>query len=426
MVKPDPPPFRRRTFFSSHITIQPKINVPSSSGARASSNTILAALSPPKDLPASNSKKASKFDQETNNTSGTDALGEAPISSVENDKRGNTHTPTIVRNASTDNIAMKKVSSNSQDGKSLAIGKMKVSPEPPRAQRTAVAGPPPNNDVPGASADEIRPQVTRKYWSSSNPSEHNQGEVPERQDSRIITSARNGNTAAATSDFSTVHGGEAPVMTPRSAAGSSTQRNTRAVNQSIRPTEKRFLRGGFYCQDDHAKAPHKLVSKVLMRREAELKLKSGTPNGNDHYRPAFPPLPYDYGHELFFGEQHDFVLPFNIQTEFENGTLDGKKKPAPYSKLRASELGLAFFVSQGVADSQDVFPERPRVMAAVHAVCRCDSESGCGDNCINRIMSYLCGRDCPCGENCTNKSLVKRNNPKLKISYVRAYTRAQS
>lgn len=68
---------------------------------------------------------------------------------------------------------------------------------------------------------------------------------------------------------------------------------------------------------------------------------------------------------------------------------------------------------------KDVYPERGRVMATVHAVCRCDPESGCGDNCINRIMSYLCGRDCPCGENCTNKSLVKRKTPSVKLTYVR-------
>jgi hypothetical protein len=106
------------------------------------------------------------------------------------------------------------------------------------------------------------------------------------------------------------------------------------------------MEAGFYCQDDFAKSPHKLVSKVLMRREAESKLKSKYPKANAAYRPelnrpAFPPLPYDYGYELFFGEQHDFVLPFNIRSESENGLLDGKKKPAPYSKLRASERFLS-------------------------------------------------------------------------------------
>ena len=66
----------------------------------------------------------------------------------------------------------------------------------------------------------------------------------------------------------------------------------------------------------------------------------------------------------------------------------------------------------------DVYPERNRYLAPFTAVCRCDPESGCGDNCINRIMSYLCGRDCPCGDDCGNKSLSRRKGAATKVVYV--------
>ena len=58
------------------------------------------------------------------------------------------------------------------------------------------------------------------------------------------------------------------------------------------------------------------------------------------------------------------------------------------------------------------------MVADVQAICRCDPESDCGDNCINRIMSYLCGKNCPCGARCTNKSLAKRKGASVKVSYV--------
>jgi hypothetical protein len=112
---------------------------------------------------------------------------------------------------------------------------------------------------------------------------------------------------------------------------------------SVVPPLKEYMEAGFYCQDDMAKSPHQLISKVLQRREAEERLKSRKSGGlriNFLDRPSFPPLPYDYGYQLFFEEEQDFVLPFNIRREAETGRLDAKKRPAAYSKLRASKSPL--------------------------------------------------------------------------------------
>jgi hypothetical protein len=184
---------------------------------------------------------------------------------------------------------------------------------------------------------------------------------------------------------------------------------------------KEYMESGTYCQDDRAKAPYTLVSKVLKRREAEEKSKSRKTGTSilrviDINRPIFPPLPYDYGHELFFGEQHDFTIPFNIRQEAESGRLDRKKRPAAYSKLRASET--PYPIPTCSADATDVFPERSRMQTSVRAVCECKPDSGCGTRCINVLMSYLCGRDCPCGDKCTNRSLAKRKGPKVEVFYV--------
>jgi hypothetical protein len=105
---------------------------------------------------------------------------------------------------------------------------------------------------------------------------------------------------------------------------------------------KSYMDSGMYCQDDHAKSPYKLISRVLFRREAEEKAKSRLKVHPDIQiqiinRPTFPPLPYDHGYKLFFEEVKEFILPFDIRQEAEKGFLDGNRKPAHYDKLKASK-----------------------------------------------------------------------------------------
>lgn len=73
-------------------------------------------------------------------------------------------------------------------------------------------------------------------------------------------------------------------------------------------------------------------------------------------------------------------------------------------------------------DTADQFLERSKRLADPQEVqfaqCKCDPSSGCGDNCINRIMGYICGKACPCGEYCTNKSLSRRKGKSTKVVWV--------
>ncbi|ORY23811.1 hypothetical protein BCR39DRAFT_472897, partial [Naematelia encephala] len=94
----------------------------------------------------------------------------------------------------------------------------------------------------------------------------------------------------------------------------------------------------------------------------------------------------------------------------------------PYSKLRGSEsLSRVSHQSRfSCLYLPDVFPERNKLMSDHNAICNCDPESRCGENCINRAMNYLCGKECPCGDLCENKSLAKRRMVPTKVVYTGA------
>ena len=116
---------------------------------------------------------------------------------------------------------------------------------------------------------------------------------------------------------------------------------------------KSFMESGIYCQDDHAKSPYKLISRVLFRREAEEKAKSRQKVHPDIQvqiinRPTFPPLPYHHGYKLFFEEVKEFLLPFDIRQEAEKGLLDGNRKPAHYDKLKASSCFNRSYMGSGL------------------------------------------------------------------------------
>jgi hypothetical protein len=118
---------------------------------------------------------------------------------------------------------------------------------------------------------------------------------------------------------------------------------------------KSYMESGMYCQDDHAKSPYKLISRVLFRREAEEKAKSMQKVHPDIQvqiinRPTFPPLPYDYGYKLFFSKVNEFLLPFDIRQEAEKGLLDGNRKPAHYDKLKASTCSNQSYMCSGLTN----------------------------------------------------------------------------
>ncbi|KAL7424382.1 hypothetical protein Q5752_000064 [Cryptotrichosporon argae] len=168
--------------------------------------------------------------------------------------------------------------------------------------------------------------------------------------------------------------------------------------------KKEFMAAGLYCQDATPPPDRTLVSRAAAASDAPSiprgRKRTSTASASastsaDGQASSFPPLPLDHGYRKFFETEHEFQLPYNIMWESERGVLDGKKRPPLFQKLRSN-----------------AFPERAKTVADAPAVCKCDPEVGCGDNCINKLMSYLCGKECLCGDLCDNRSLTKRK-PKL-------------
>lgn len=203
--------------------------------------------------------------------------------------------------------------------------------------------------------------------------------------------------------------------------------------KEVNPVKKKqYMEMGFYCNDDNPPEEAQLHERVLFhkgfrkpgrpRKSIQSLPPIPTPNGEE---PSFPPLPLDHGYQQFFGQEQEFVLPHYIIWERESGALDGKKRPPSFGKLRTSEYayvhnrdGNAHKLRRIFPDEADQFLERSKRVGEGSVACRCDPSSDCGDNCMNRIMSYLCGKDCPCGDRCSNKSLTRRKPKAYKVAWV--------
>jgi len=111
-----------------------------------------------------------------------------------------------------------------------------------------------------------------------------------------------------------------PLKRPRARSLSS---ELSPLPEDIPPQfKKQYLTAGFYCQNAEVSGSNTLIGKRLSTKT--------TPGI------SFPPLPMEYGENLFFDEEHEFEIPYDIQWCFEHGKLDGKKRPSPYKYLRAS------------------------------------------------------------------------------------------
>jgi hypothetical protein len=87
-------------------------------------------------------------------------------------------------------------------------------------------------------------------------------------------------------------------------------------------------------------------------------------------------------------DRSEFLVPWDIMSEWTAGELDSQKSPTKYTKLRKSELSVgASDATKAYSYSADIFPERkPRAQTDWRATCHCEPESGCGENCLNRCV----------------------------------------
>lgn len=175
-----------------------------------------------------------------------------------------------------------------------------------------------------------------------------------------------------------------------------------------------FLTAGLYSatfkadkpgvRRSRASMPTKLngTMAVTSRKEQAAALVQGTARQRGKAGQTIFPPPVHFGETLLV-QQRDFRLPFPL-LEQEGGIRDkmnSRRKPPPYGQISTNR-----FVSR-------------KKIKAEEPICQCDPSSDCGEDCMNRILQYVCDpKSCPCGERCTNGTLGKRKGHKTDVSYV--------
>jgi len=141
------------------------------------------------------------------------------------------------------------------------------------------------------------------------------------------------------------------------------------------------------------------------------------------------PLPEHYGFFLLV-QDREFRLTYPILVEADEmrARADAKKKPRPYVQIPTNRYVTRPKLAGEVPVCQCVPP--PPLTAAEKAALASSAEGGeasgeesaqrfrrgCGDDCINRQLQYVCDpRSCPCKDECSNLSLGKRPFPKLEV-----------
>ncbi|GAC95486.1 histone-lysine N-methyltransferase [Pseudozyma hubeiensis SY62] len=113
------------------------------------------------------------------------------------------------------------------------------------------------------------------------------------------------------------------------------------------------------------------------------------------------PEPVHFGAKLL-SEERDFCLPYPIHQSMDTlrDRVNAKRKPPRYQQI-----------------SKNKYYSRAKLQGEV-PLCNCEPGSGCGNDCINRMLQFICDpRTCPSGANCTNISLGRRPNVKTTVAY---------
>lgn len=103
-----------------------------------------------------------------------------------------------------------------------------------------------------------------------------------------------------------------------------------------------------------------------------------------------PPL---YCEKFFRRSIIDFQIPFDLWTAHENDKLPGRNSVPSWNfrKIRTN-----------------VYNDVRAVLSADQQSCSCKPDSGCGDDCLNRLMYTECSvKTCPCADKCQNTKIQR-------------------
>lgn len=102
-----------------------------------------------------------------------------------------------------------------------------------------------------------------------------------------------------------------------------------------------------------------------------------------------------YCEKYFRQTEIDFCLPYDLYHAHVNGKLPGRNivHSWNFKKIRTN-----------VYSNQDIKPSQTTDLPQ----CSCKPESGCGDNCLNRLVYTECSPEtCPCGDSCQNTKIQR-------------------
>ncbi|KAI8351545.1 hypothetical protein BD560DRAFT_409274 [Blakeslea trispora] len=163
----------------------------------------------------------------------------------------------------------------------------------------------------------------------------------------------------------------------KSTASAQTTKKS-SIQHSLLHYQKQFIRHGLYADQVRSDKP-----KPKSRFVFELPIHQGA---------------------FLLSKRTDFELPADILQERELGLIKGLKsdRQPSFTRIRSN-----------------IFVERkPLTTSADPVVCHCqrpsnESQSGCGEDCINRMLFYECDpRFCPCGEQCSNQRFQRKERKK--------------
>ncbi len=168
--------------------------------------------------------------------------------------------------------------------------------------------------------------------------------------------------------------------------------------KSPKPRVKRWLSQGLYVGQDRDFDPRLTDAKNKMKKASKT---SATVKEN-----KVMPLPM-FGGQRLLDTGRDFKLPFNVFSPLP----PGQPKPEEWKKTQKSNpprlaRSNAFanpFPDVFVGDAANIWKNNKR---REHSTCICTPESGCDEDCFNRLMFYECDdSNCSIGaEHCTNRS----------------------
>lgn len=113
------------------------------------------------------------------------------------------------------------------------------------------------------------------------------------------------------------------------------------------------------------------------------------------------PYPIHFGAKLLT-EERDFCLPYPIHQTMDQlrDRVNAKRKPPRYQQINKNK-----------------YVTRAKLQGEV-PLCNCKPGSGCGHDCINRMLMFICDpKTCPSASNCTNISLGRRPHVKTAVAY---------